>query len=89
MKNNCIYILVEKNKGGLKIGVTNDLKNRIKNIQTGNSDEIYCYYYQERTDAYKIEQLVKKKFNKFKTNGEWFEGLDPKTIKLFLLTSIF
>jgi predicted GIY-YIG superfamily endonuclease len=80
---------VQKNKGAVKIGVTNDLKNRIKNVQTGNDDEIYCYYYQEREDAYKVETLVKKKFKKFNTNGEWFEGVEPKEIKLFLLISIF
>lgn len=89
LKKNCIYILVEKNKGGFKIGVTNDLKKRIRNIQTGNSDNIYCYYYQERDDAYYVETLVKKAFKKYNTHGEWFYGIAPKNVKLFLLMSIF
>jgi predicted GIY-YIG superfamily endonuclease len=88
VKKNCIYILFCEKTKDIKVGVTNDINGRLKNVQTGNPEKVSVYYYQEREDAYKVESKMKKKFNKYQSNGEWFKNIKPKEVKLFLLSCI-
>tara|TARA_B100000700_G_scaffold267699_1_gene307775 strand:- start:42595 stop:42864 length:270 start_codon:yes stop_codon:yes gene_type:complete len=82
MKKNYIYILQKRNiPKEIKIGVTDDIDKRLKNIQTGNSSEIIVYYIEEREDAYKVEKKLHNFFDKYRLEkGEWFL-IDPKIVR--------
>ena len=82
MKKNYIYILQKRNiPKEIKIGVTDDIEKRLKNIQTGNSQEIILYYIEEREDAYKVEKKLHKFFDDYRMEkGEWF-FIDPIVVR--------
>ena len=42
----------------------------------------------ERNNAYKVESYLKKKFIKYKKEGEWYENLDPLEVRLELFQYI-
>ena len=85
MEKNYIYILKQEDSNIIKIGVTNNINKRLKSVQTGNPSKISVYYYEERNNAYKIEAYLKKKFVKYKKEGEWYENLDPLIVRVELL----
>lgn len=82
MKKNFIYIFQKKdNPFEIKIGVTDNIERRLKNLQTGNSKEIVVFYYEEREDAYKIEKKLHRFFEEYRLEkGEWF-FIDPITVR--------
>lgn len=73
-----VYLLVSGNDIGdetFKIGVTKRLvKNRIKELKTGSSNEIDLIYSYESENYLKIEKYFhrKYKYNKTVSNNEWF-----------------
>lgn len=70
-----VYLLSEWGKDGVyKIGVTKGkLENRIKKLQTGNSNEIYLVDYYETDIPYHIEGYLHRKFFIENVKNEWFE----------------
>lgn len=88
MEKNYIYILKQEGTNIIKIGVTNDLDKRLRSIQTGNPNKISIYHFEERNNAYKVESYLKKKFIKYKKEGEWYENLDPLEVRLELFQYI-
>lgn len=83
MKTNYIYIFITNESKKIKIGVTNNIESRLKNIQTGNPEIVEVYYFAERDDAYKIEKMLHRHFCKNKTtsNGEWFCDISPLDVR--------
>lgn len=69
----------------LKIGVTHDINQRIKSLQTGNPDEIILEYIEERTNPHKAERFLHRYFQKQKVKGEWFEGITLQDIRVRLM----
>jgi len=67
------YIIVEKNTNICKIGVSNDIEERLKTLQTGNSSKLllnsgfYCKI------PYKLETIVKNKYKESNRIGEWYD----------------
>lgn len=61
--------------GPQKIGITNDLKKRLKAIQTGNPDQLYIHHFEEidtRTKVRLLERKIHLELNYKKLKGEWF-----------------
>lgn len=67
-----IYLLNESGSEKYKIGITNNLKTRLKNIQTGCPEEITVISTFHSPYVTIIEKRLHKKFELNKTNGEWF-----------------
>lgn len=67
-----IYLLNESGSEKYKIGITNNLKTRLKNIQTGCPEEINVISTFQSPYVTIIEKRLHKKFEHNKTNGEWF-----------------
>lgn len=89
MKKNYLYIIQkENNPFEIKIGVTDDIDKRLKTLQTGNSDNLFVYHYEEREDAYKIEKKLHKIFSENRINdrekSEWFY-IDPIIVRKKIL----
>lgn len=56
-----------------KIGITRgDVNKRIKQLQTGNGEEIYLVNYYETDYPFFIERLLHKKFYPKQKKNEWF-----------------
>lgn len=62
------------NKVNIKIGVSDNPKRRIKDIQTSNPLPIHLIRtFEAGKDAYTHEGYFHKLYKEFKTGGEWFE----------------
>lgn len=57
-----------------KIGMTkrNDINKRIKELQTGNTFEIWLYSYYETDYPLKIEQMMHAKYKIKQVKNEWY-----------------
>ncbi len=84
---NNIYIFVCADE--IKIGVSKNVEERLKAVQTGRSEKVYIYHNEERDDAYKLERLLFKKFAKYRKEGEWFKGVSPEEARIALYEFIF
>lgn len=66
-----IYFIQAGLNGPIKIGVTTNLKQRIKDLQTSNPEKLYLiaaiYEHPE------LELYLHKQFKKYHIRGEWFE----------------
>ena len=72
------------NNGPIKIGITDNVIDRIQRLQTGCPHElnvISLYKSADRRMIYAIEQTLHKMFSKHKLQGEWFEN---EVVKAYL-----
>lgn len=81
-----VYLLRQVDINGnelFKIGITkNDVKKRIKQLQTGNPNRIDLIYEHYSNNYRLIEQMLHSKFNLNKTlaKNEWFELLNAMVL---------
>lgn len=70
-----VYLLAEFcDGGGFKIGITKrSIEQRIKEAQTGNSNEIILVNSYESENYKKIEGMLHRKFGTTRKRGEWFD----------------
>lgn len=85
MKNKSTHLYVLQCNNMLKIGVTNDIDKRIKNLQTGNAEPIELLYLEERKNPTKAEKFLHNYFQKNRKKGEWFEGITLHDIRVRLM----
>lgn len=89
-----MYLYIIESKEPLrtlyKIGITNDLEKRLRNIQTGNPYPVKYVYNQERKDASKIERWLHTQFHDYRMEGEWFNTITVEEIrkKIFLYNDV-
>lgn len=83
MNEDYLYIMesIQDNNTNYKIGVTNNLEKRIKNIRTGNPYPVNYIYTEKNKNSYKLEKWLHSQFSKNKLEGEWFTGLTYKEIR--------
>lgn len=67
-----VYLIEDVNNNIYKIGVTRDLKKRLRNLQTGNSNQISIKYTYETEYPFRIEQMLHNKFKEYKELNEWY-----------------
>lgn len=83
-----IYCFCYMDKNGnhiapIKIGRAKDIKNRLKQNQTGNPFKIYnliSLKFDKPNDVKAIEKTLHLEFKEFNTNGEWFD-IKPEYLK--------
>jgi len=68
-----VYLIRLSDNSNYKIGVTKDIQKRIKQLQTGNAEEIYLIDKYESKNAYKIEKALHNFFSYNNKLNEWFE----------------
>lgn len=71
---NYIYVIGGTDKP-YKIGITGNLEQRLKNLQTGNPYELKIHYKEEipESQVKLIEQKIHKIIKHKQTHGEWFD----------------
>jgi hypothetical protein len=80
-----VYLIGEENnENKYKIGSTkcSDINKRLKQLQTGNSNQLFIKEYYETTKPFKLETMLHNKFKYKNVIGEWFE-LDENDIENF------
>lgn len=84
-----VYALID-NFGRIKIGASLDPKKRITNIASAAGIVIQENYFSSKgINFFDIEKDLHKKFNHFRTVGEWFKNLNFKDIKKAINESLF
>lgn len=81
-----VYLLSEwsKNDQHYKIGVTKgSVEARIKNLQTGNSNEIVLVQKYQTPNFNKVERWLHRVFRECRLEGEWFDLTDEQ-VRSFL-----
>ena len=81
-----LYIYAIGNKDSLqKIGYAADPAKRLKQLQTGNPEQLYLHHSIQVPDsrARLVEQHIHKELNYKRTKGEWFK-LTPSEARQFL-----
>ena len=71
-----VYLIGEKgNDGRYKIGSTRakKIETRLKQLQTGNSSELYIKESFETDHPFKLEKMLHNHFKSSNLIGEWFE----------------
>ena len=71
-----VYLIGEKdNIRKYKIGSTKakDINKRLKQLQTGNSCELYVKDYYKTEHPFKLEKMLHNHFKSSNLIGEWFE----------------
>lgn len=71
--------------GRTKIGVTSNIEQRIRSLQTGNPETIVLEYIEERTNPTKAERYLHRCFAKKRLVGEWFSDLTVHEIRVKLM----
>jgi hypothetical protein len=75
MKKNIIYLIHANNTDRYKIGITSskNLNNRLKNLQTGCSDQLIILKTYITEYASLIEKTLHRELGIKQVHGEWFE----------------
>ena len=77
-----VYLIGEMdNKGRYKIGSTKakDVNKRLKQLQTGNSSELFIKESYETEHPFKLEKMLHNHFQSSNLIGEWFELSESDT----------
>ena len=69
-----IYLIGEMDNIDIyKIGVTKkDINKRIKELQTGSSNELYVRSYFKTSFPYKLEKMLHRHYSNYNKINEWF-----------------
>jgi len=80
MDKGYVYLLAEMgDKLRYKIGITkNNVNKRVKQLKTGNSDDIMIINTYKSINYKKIEKLLHRKFNSDRIHLEWFTMTDEQ-----------
>ena len=74
-----VYLIGEvDNEGKYKIGSTRakDVNKRLKELQTGNSSELFIKHSYETEHPFKLEKMLHNHFKPLNLIGEWFDLSD-------------
>jgi len=71
-----VYFVQAGESGPVKIGVTQNIEDRVVNLQTGNPEKINvmrALTLRSKEDAFNLESKLHNKFKDVRLNGEWFK----------------
>ena len=77
-----VYLIGEMaNEVRFKIGSTKciDVHKRLKQLQTGNSNQLYIKEYYQTDKPFKLEKILHNRFKYANLIGEWFDLSDDDT----------
>lgn len=86
MKSNIVYIISSTTPEGVcyKVGITNNLEKRFKNIKTGNQYPTKIEYAEKIDKSINIREMedwLHSIFSKERMEGEWFNETSVKNIR--------
>lgn len=78
-----VYLIKEQQNNYFKIGVSKDVRQRIKQLQTGSAGTIQLYKEFSSEYANKIEKAFHRRYRVYNIGGEWF-NLPMSAVESFL-----
>ncbi len=79
-----VYLICDPESDTYKIGVTKrNINVRLKELQTGNSSELFVVHTYKCDDPYRLEQMLHTRFKMKGALNEWF-SLDSEDINGFI-----
>lgn len=70
-----VYVVKESVSGRYKIGISKDPERRMKELNTGNPEELVMVAcYRATHDGYKSENLAHREFEQARLRSEWFDS---------------
>jgi hypothetical protein len=81
-----VYAMGPENSSTVKIGFTNNLKTRLRTIQTSHPEKIVVHHYIQfdtEKDMRNAEKKIHETLRHIRKKGEWFD-LSPDNVKLEL-----
>lgn len=76
-----VYLICDGEK--FKIGVTTGkIEKRLRELQTGNPNELWVSHYYETETPFRLEQMLHTKFHTTNVKNEWFD-LDAYSVVHF------
>src|SRR6185503_4362187 len=79
--SNCIYVMTAGTRH-VKVGVSIDVEERVKAVQTGCPFKVQIARQWVSRDAYKIERLAHMALAKYRKAGEWFDVPSKAAIEI-------
>ena len=73
------YILKIHDKDIFKVGITNRLKARMRNLRVSMYEDVDCvneYEFNDRQEALNCERMIKKESEKWRIKGEWYTRIE-------------
>jgi len=67
-----IYLINDPSLNRYKIGISKNARNRIKELQTGNSTKLELISVYQSDIYFKIEKSLHRRYKQYNTCGEWF-----------------
>lgn len=67
-----VYLIEDTDNNRYKIGVTKDLDKRLRNLQTGNSNQLKFLCAYKTNYPYRLESMLHRKFEQYREINEWF-----------------
>jgi len=71
-----VYFILDKKSAAVKIGKSNNIEERISDLQTGNPNLLTVEYFIEcksEEHSFELEKKLHKKFERLHITGEWFK----------------
>jgi len=82
-KRNFVYIIGNSDNSYIKIGVSSDVENRIKQLQTGSWSELGLLYKSMAcSNSFDIETRIHNKLKDKRIHGEWYDLSEKEAITL-------
>lgn len=68
-----IYLIKAEESSRYKIGISKNPQNRLRQLQTGNSEKLDIIHIFESAIAKKVESALHNTYGSLRKSGEWFE----------------
>jgi predicted GIY-YIG superfamily endonuclease len=76
-----VYVMECKRVGYFKIGYTNNISSRLKQLKTANPT-IQITYYQKVNNMFELETFLHERFKNKKVKGEWFDLTNAEIVDI-------
>jgi hypothetical protein len=70
-----IYAIQEEATGNIKLGISRNPSERLKQLQTGNSSKLRLLMYRKAHNKFKDEHKLHKELIEYNIHGEWFKPI--------------
>ena len=69
-----VYAIREKDTGNVKLGISRDPQQRLRQLQTGNSSELELVAYRKAENRFADERAIHADADAYRLRGEWFSA---------------
>lgn len=76
-----VYLICDAKNNTYKIGVSKNVDKRLKQLQTGNSNDLHIVYKIRTEYPFILESMLHKHFNSDNEKNEWFSLTNEEVVE--------